>query len=125
MNTREKFALLLVLVTLVTGVTLDIFEHADMGECVQPVNGGAHGHHPISEGGYIRINLNSAAFEELVALPGIGEARARAILEWRKANGNFSSVDDLMRVPGIGEKTVERLKPYLMCRDSLPAALNP
>ena len=36
-------------------------------------------------------------------LPGIGEKRAQAILDWREENGPFTYVEDLIQVPGIGE----------------------
>ena len=50
-----------------------------------------------------RVNINTAGLEELMALPGIGEARARAILDDRQANGPFVYPEDLTRVRGIGE----------------------
>lgn len=58
------------------------------------------------------VDVNSATLEELVRLPGIGETRARAILETR-ARRPFRRLQDLMRVPGIGRKTLERLAPHL------------
>ncbi|BAU75267.1 Competence protein ComEA helix-hairpin-helix region [Metapseudomonas furukawaii] len=39
---------------------------------------------------------------------GIGEAKARAIVQYREENGPFSSVDDLLEVKGIGVKTLEK-----------------
>lgn len=49
------------------------------------------------------VDLNTAGLEELMALPGIGEARARAILEDRAANGPYRYPEELVRVKGIGE----------------------
>lgn len=60
-----------------------------------------------------RINLNTAPVEELVRLPGIGEARAESIVSYRKANGPFQRVEDLMEVSGIGEGIFERVFPYI------------
>lgn len=54
-----------------------------------------------------RVNVNTAGLEELTALPGIGETRARAILDDREANGPFLRPEDLIRVRGIGEGTLE------------------
>ena len=56
------------------------------------------------------INLNTATREELVALPGIGPAKAQAILDYRKDHGGFKSVEELKDVKGIGAKRYEKLK---------------
>ena len=59
------------------------------------------------------INLNTATKEELVALPGIGPAKAQAILDYRSAHGPFKSVEELKDVKGIGAKRFEKLKSEL------------
>jgi competence protein ComEA len=59
------------------------------------------------------IDINAASEQELVAIPGIGEATARLIVEWRKEHGPFRRVEDLMKVKGIGEKSFEKLRPFV------------
>jgi len=54
------------------------------------------------------INLNTADASTLAReMDGIGDAKARAIVEHRQRNGAFRSVDDLALVKGVGSKTVE------------------
>ena len=54
------------------------------------------------------VNLNTATIEQLTSLNGIGEAKAKAIVAYRQANGPFKSVDQLVDVKGIGLKVVEK-----------------
>ena len=59
------------------------------------------------------LNLNTATKDELVALSGIGPAKAQAILDYRSQHGGFKSVDELKDVKGIGARRFEKLKPEL------------
>lgn len=54
-----------------------------------------------------RVDLNTANLDQLCTLPGIGPARAAAILEYRQAHGPFAAVEDACAVWGIGEGIVE------------------
>ena len=56
------------------------------------------------------VNLNSAGSSELQTLPGIGPAKADAIIEYREMNGPYKSIEDLKEISGIGDKTFEKLK---------------
>jgi competence protein ComEA len=59
------------------------------------------------------LDLNTATKEQLVALSGIGPAKAQAILDYRAQHGGFKSVDELKDVKGIGARRFEKLKPEL------------
>lgn len=56
------------------------------------------------------ININTASIDELVSLPGIGEVKAKAIIEYREKNGSFKFAAELLNVSGIGEKTYEKIR---------------
>lgn len=60
------------------------------------------------------VHVNSATKDELMSVPGIGPAKAAAILNHLKENGPFKSYEDLGDVKGFGEKTLESMKPYLL-----------
>jgi len=69
------------------------------------------------------IDVNRAPWWELTLLPGIGEGKAKAVVEFRevqRANNGwdedqpvFRSPEDLQQVHGIGPKTVERMTPFV------------
>lgn len=59
------------------------------------------------------VNVNTATAEQLQLLPGIGEARAQAVIAARKRRGGFKQVEDLLEVKGIGEVSLEQLRPYV------------
>jgi competence protein ComEA len=57
-----------------------------------------------------KINLNRAEAWLLEALPGIGEVRAQAIIDYRHQNGPFRNISELTKVAGIGISTYEQIK---------------
>ena len=84
------------------------------GEGGAPIlaSGGSH----IGSGGNqkeAKININKADVTELQNLPGIGPAKAAAIIEYRNTNGPFNAVEDLKNISGIGDKTFDKLKDLL------------
>ena len=46
-------------------------------------------------------------------LPGIGESKAKTIVEYRTENGLFEKIEDIMNITGIGEKLFEQIKEYI------------
>ncbi len=60
-----------------------------------------------------RININTATIEELDTLPGIGQAKAQAIVEYRTTHGPFRTVDELVLVDGISSAMLDRLRPLI------------
>lgn len=61
-----------------------------------------------------KININTANAAELEKLPGIGQALAERIIQYREEEGPFSTIEDIMAVKGIGEKKFEKLREYIV-----------
>ncbi|MDO8892701.1 MAG: helix-hairpin-helix domain-containing protein [Sulfurimicrobium sp.] len=55
------------------------------------------------------VDLNNATQAQLESVTGIGQVRARAIIDYRSRIGPFKSVDDLKKVTGFGEKTIAKI----------------
>ena len=65
------------------------------------------------------VDVNTATVEQLAeALNGVGEAKARAIVEYREANGPFEHIDELVNVRGIGIATVDRNRDRILLEPS-------
>lgn len=89
----------------VNGEVSVLLEGEVVGQGAEPV--------PASSGGDEQpglININRASAEQLTALPGIGPAKAGAIVDYRETYGKFETIEQLMEVKGIGPKTFARLK---------------
>jgi competence protein ComEA len=57
-----------------------------------------------------KIDINRAEAWLLQALPGIGQSKAQAIIDYRQKNGTFSNITELTKVEGIGPATYEQIK---------------
>lgn len=60
-----------------------------------------------------KVNLNTAAADELATLPRVGPVLAQRIVDWRTHHGNFQRVEELDAVDGFGPKLLEALLPLL------------
>lgn len=60
-----------------------------------------------------KISISDACKEDLMELPGIGESKALAIIEYREKNGSFKKIEDIMNVKGIGKALYEKIKDYI------------
>lgn len=67
----------------------------------------------VSEDSANLININTASVSALMNLPGIGEAKANAIVTYREKYGKFASIEEIMNVTGISESV------YLKIKDSI------
>ncbi len=54
------------------------------------------------------VDLNTSDAETLQALPGIGPAKAAAIIAYREEHGPFAALQDVANVPGISEQMTEK-----------------
>ncbi len=74
------------------------------GETVPPLGGSTPG------AATDKININTATAEELDKLPGIGPSIAKAIIDYRTANGPFKTIEDINDVKGIGDVLFAKIK---------------
>lgn len=59
-----------------------------------------------------KVSLNTATLKELLTIPGIGESKAKLIIEYRNNNG-FKKIEDIMNVKGVGSGIFEKIKSYI------------
>ncbi|HEX9722630.1 MAG TPA: ComEA family DNA-binding protein [Candidatus Paceibacterota bacterium] len=57
-----------------------------------------------------KININTAGYEELQEITGVGKTIAQNIIDYREANGPFTRIEDIMNVPLIAEGRFENMK---------------
>ena len=59
------------------------------------------------------VSINHGTKEELMTLPGIGEAKADSIIAYREEHGAFSKIEDIMNITGIKEGVYSKIKDYI------------
>ena len=70
-----------------------------------------------SQSGQELVNINLAGPDVLMTLPGIGAAKAAAIVSYREDNGSFLRIEDIMLVPGIKEGVFGKIKDHIFLGD--------
>ena len=61
----------------------------------------------------VNLDLNKASQEDLMRLPGIGEAIALEIVQYRESRGGFKAIEELEKVKGIGPQKLELIKEHV------------
>ena len=56
------------------------------------------------------VNINTASMQELMTLPGIGEAKAADIIQYREEYGEFQTINDIMKISGIKDALFQKIK---------------
>lgn len=78
-------------------------EVIEVNNCIEDVTTVSNAHNDL-------VNINSAGLDKLITIPGIGESKAKSIIEYRSSNGLFKTIDDLKNVSGIGDALFEKIK---------------
>ncbi|MBS9805231.1 helix-hairpin-helix domain-containing protein [Bacillus cereus] len=61
-----------------------------------------------------KIQINTAAKEQLEKITGIGSRKAESILKYREEHGPFQKIEDLLEIDGIGAKSLEKIKDQII-----------
>lgn len=105
---KESIIILFLSVTLLIGLGLKYARLNHWG--IEPTRVISTCHEKIR----YRININTADQNELMLLPGIGEQKANAIVNYRKKHGDFRSINELYKINGIGESTLNSIKDLII-----------
>lgn len=80
-----------------------IAEECDVASTVQSNNNN-------NDNSSAKVNINTATSEQLQTLPGIGQTRADAIIEYRTQYGKFKTIEELQNVSGIGPASLAKMQ---------------
>ncbi len=104
----RKSAIVVLLFSLLTGVSVAATA-AENATAQTPNSAAAQAEQATSAAPVAMVNLNTADESTLEReLIGVGAVKAKAIVEYRSANGPFTSVDELLEVKGIGAATLDK-----------------
>ncbi|MBQ4848735.1 ComEA family DNA-binding protein [Pseudoalteromonas sp. MMG012] len=93
-------------ILLVTSILFSTFNHAVENEQSLPLEETRS----TSNNKFELVNINFAHWQELAVLPGIGEKKAQAIINYRSQHGNFLDLASLGKVKGIGQGILLKLE---------------
>lgn len=118
----EKFILILLSVSLLAGSAVLHLRHVRARHDITIVKNGLPARSSLGEiqkelDESRRVDINSATFEKLVNIPGIGNTLASEIIGYRDSNGPFLLETDLLKVKGIGEKKFEKMRKCIKVGD--------
>lgn len=94
------FALFLAIATQSTAIALEKLEE----------NEHASSYHEVA---MEKIDLNSASIAQLTTLPGVGSAKAKAIVQYREEVGPFLEIEQITQVKGIGNKMLAKIQQHI------------
>ncbi|MGA3173470.1 MAG: helix-hairpin-helix domain-containing protein [Syntrophorhabdales bacterium] len=61
------------------------------------------------------VNINKATAEDLIKnVPLMTPELAKAIVKYRKDNGDFQTVEELLQVPGMNRTLLKKIKPFFI-----------
>jgi len=66
------------------------------------------------------LDLNAATAAQLVQVPGLGTAAAKAIVQFRERSGPFQRVEDLLAIRGISVRKLAQIRPYITVAKPAP-----
>ena len=116
MSSQERAVIIFLLATAIAGLGVSFYKRSHPPD-IKIISSDEI---TTSKGGAVSrraININTAAKEELVSLPGIGPALADEIIAYRQENGYFYLAEEIVNVPGIGEARYQRLKDSIVTED--------
>lgn len=70
------------------------------------------------------ININTASFEELCSLHGIGAVKAKTIIDYRNTHKGFQALREITKVPGIGMSTFDNIKERITVGEVEPVRIE-
>lgn len=108
---QERKVLLLVVFLLITGAVVSFYTKSRPGQDVFESDDTSCQDIKI-------LDINLAQEQQLITLPGIGEKTAEDIVFYRQEHGPFKSVDELTKVNGIGPKKLEKIKGWIVVKES-------